>query len=657
LLRRDRFPIGYPISVAAVVSICAEFHRAEGEAAPELPNTQGLGAQYYLIEDQTDTASLARSVRHAMERKIMEETVFAAEDRAQVALDCVDDGVICTDLQGNITSINLTAERMMGCSREWASGRPIVEVLHILDDTQCDSVMTPRVLAAFESPSARKQSQYTLILKDGSAVPIKETAAPTHDRDGHTSGSVRVFRDMSEARGSAMKIVHSAGHDFLTDLPNRMLLNDRVDKAIAVARRYMQYVAVLFLDLDGFKYINDSLGHPMGDKLLQSIAKRLTGCVGSDDTVSRQGGDEFVVLLGRMRQPEVAAITASRLLRAVARTHSIAQHDLHVTTSIGISVYPNDGLDAQTLIQHADTAMYHAKEYRRQGYQFFNSGMNAKAVERHYIEESLRGALERQELAVHYQPKIDLLTGIITGAEALIRWTHPSRGPISPGQFIPIAEECGLILPIGNWVLRQACQQARAWIEAGLRPATVAVNVSAVQFQDENFLNGLLTILSDTGLDPSCLELELTETCLMKRVESTVAILRILRGRGVRVSLDDFGTGYSSLSYLRTLPIDAIKIDQSFVRQISTPNHVASIVTAMISMGRSLKLRIIAEGVETRQELKFLRSLQCDEAQGNYFSRPVPAPDFAMLLKNGITNRAEFDAVAGSMLVCTETKG
>jgi EAL domain-containing protein (putative c-di-GMP-specific phosphodiesterase class I) len=281
--------------------------------------------------------------------------------------------------------------------------------------------------------------------------------------------------------------------------------------------------------------------------------------------------------------------------------------------------------------------------------------MNAKAVERRSIEESLRRALERQELAVHYQPKIDLMTGAITGAEALVRWSHPSRGSISPAQFIPIAEECGLITPIGNWVLRQACEQARAWIDAGLPRATVAVNVSVVQFQDENFLNGLLAILGDTGLDPSLLELELTETGLMRRVESTAAILRILRSRGVRVSLDDFGTGHSSLSYLRTLPIDSIKIDQSFVRQINTRDDGASIVTAVITMGRSLKLRIIAEGVETREELDFLRALRCDEAQGYYFSRPVPAPDFAMLLKHGITNRAESDSVPGSTLVRSAT--
>ena len=297
-----------------------------------------------------------------------------------------------------------------------------------------------------------------------------------------------VFRDVSAARAMALQMAHSAEHDFLTGLPNRMLLNDRVGQAIALAPRHKKQVAVLFLDLDGFKHINDSLGHPIGDKLLQSIAKRLVDCVRGSDTVSRQGGDEFVVLLSEVEQSEDAAITARRMLQAVAEAHSIDQHDLHVTTSIGVSVYPDDGLDAETLIKNADTAMYQAKENGRQSYQFFKPAMNVRAVERQSIEESLRRALERQEFALHYQPKIDLRTGAITGAEALLRWTHPTRGLVSPAQFIPVAEDCGLILPIGTWVLREACGQARAWVDAGLPVATMAVNISAMEFRNENFL-------------------------------------------------------------------------------------------------------------------------------------------------------------------------
>jgi diguanylate cyclase (GGDEF)-like protein len=399
-------------------------------------------------------------------------------------------------------------------------------------------------------------------------------------------------------------------------------------------------VVVLFLDLDGFKHVNDSLGHPIGDKLLQSVAKRLVHCVRDSDTVSRQGGDEFVVLLSEVEQPEDAAITARRMLHAVAEAHSIDQHDLHVNASIGVSIYPDDGLDAETLVKNADTAMYQAKENGRQSYRFFKPAMNVRAVERQSIEESLRRALERQEFALHYQPKIDLRTGGITGAEALIRWTHPVRGLVSPAQFIPIAEECGLIVPIGRWVLREACEQARAWADAGLPVTTMAVNISAMEFRDENFLEGVSAILKDTGLDPRSLELELTESVLMKHVESTESILRALRARGVQLAVDDFGTGYSSLSYLRKFPIDTLKIDQSFVRQITTAPDETSIVTAVISMGRSLKLRVVAEGVETQEELAFLQAHQCDEVQGYYFSRPVLPGQFAQLLETGLAETA-----------------
>jgi diguanylate cyclase (GGDEF)-like protein len=440
----------------------------------------------------------------------------------------------------------------------------------------------------------------------------------------------------SAALSMARQMAHSAEHDFLTGLPNRMLLNDRVDQAIALATRHMKKVAVLFLDLDGFKHINDSLGHPTGDKLLQSIAKRLVDCIRGSDSVSRQGGDEFIVLLLELEHAEDAAVTARRMLQAVALPHRIDQHDLHVTASIGVSVYPDDGLDAETLIKNADTAMYQAKENGRRSFQFFKSAMNVRAVERQFIEEGLQGALERQEFVLHYQPKVNLMTGAITGAEALIRWTHPARGSIAPAQFIPIAEDCGLILPIGAWVVRQACAQARAWMDAGLPVTSMAVNVSAMEFRDRNFLDGLFAILVETGLDPRSLELELTESVLMKHAASTATILQTLRKRGVRVAVDDFGTGYSSLSYLQKFPVDAVKIDQSFVRQISTAGDDTTIVKAVIGMARGLKLRVIAEGVETLEELAFLRAYRCEEAQGYYFSRPVLPQQFAMLLRNGI---------------------
>jgi len=389
---------------------------------------------------------------------------------------------------------------------------------------------------------------------------------------------------------------------------------------------------VLFLDLDGFKHINDSLGHSAGDKLLQSVAGRLSDCVRAPDTVSRQGGDEFVVLLPEVKLAEDIAIAARRMLRAVEKAHFIDDRELHVTVSIGVSLYPDDGLDAETLIKNADTAMYQAKEDAGQSCRFFRPEMNVRAVERQSIEEDLRRALQQKEFTLNFQPKVNLSTGAIIGAEALIRWTSPTRGQVPPLDFIPIAEDSGLILPIGAWVLQEACAQARAWVDAALPKTTMAVNVSAAQFRNENFLEDLFATLSETGMDPECLELEVTESILMRHAEVAASILQTLRRRGIRVSVDDFGTGYSSLSYLQKFPLDALKIDQSFVREISTRPDETTIVRAIISMGRSLNLRIIAEGVETASDLAFLKAQGCDEGQGYYFSRPVPAEQFAKLL-------------------------
>jgi diguanylate cyclase (GGDEF)-like protein/PAS domain S-box-containing protein len=596
-----------------------------------------VGAQDYLIKGQIEARGLLRALRHAVERKVMEDALFVEKERAQVTLNSIGDAVACTDIAGNITFLNLVAEKMTGISREEAAGRPMAEVLRILDAASRETVANPMALAVGKNRTVHLPLNCVLVRRDGFEIPIEDSVSPIHNREGEATGAVIVFRDVSVAQAMALQMAHSAQHDFLTGLPNRMLLNDRVSQAIVLAHRHMKKVAVLFLDLDGFKHINDSLGHPIGDKLLQSIAKRLVDCGRSSDTVSRQGGDEFVVLLSEVEQSDDAASTARRMLQAIAEPHSIGQHDLHVTASIGLSIYPDDGLDAETLIKNADTAMYQAKENGHQSYQFFKPAMNIRAVERQSIEESLRRALERQEFALHYQPLINLKTGEITGAEALIRWTHPTRGPVSPAQFIPVAEDCGLILPIGNWVLREACKQAQAWIAVGLPLGTMAVNISAIEFRDEHFLEGVFGILKDTGLDPRSLELELTESVLMKRVESTGSILKALRARGVQIAVDDFGTGYSSLSYLRKFPIDALKIDQSFVRQITTAPDETTIVTAVISMGRSLKLRVVAEGVETQQELAFIQAHQCDEAQGYFFSKPLPPEQFAKLLETGIS--------------------
>jgi len=593
------------------------------------------GAQDYLVKGQIAPRAVLRAVRNAVERKTIEEALVEEKQLAQVMLNCIGEAVVCTDVSGNITFLNLVAKNMSGWSWQEAAGRPMAETLRIIDAMSRETIANPMATAS-EDRSVRLPPNCVLIRHDGVEIPIEDSGSSIYHRDGKPAGAVIVFHDVSAARAMSLELTYAAQHDFLTGLPNRLLLNDRIHQAIALAPRHRKQVALLFLDLDGFKHINDSLGHPIGDKLLQSIARRLVNCVRTSDTVSRQGGDEFVVLLSEADHWEDIAAAAQRMLHAVAEVHSIDQHDLHVTTSIGVSVFPDDGLDAETLIRNADTAMYQAKENGRQSCQFFKPEMNARAVERQSIEENLRCALERQEFVLHFQPKVNLRTGAITGAEALIRWIHPTRGLICPDQFIPVAEDCGLILPIGNWALREACRQARAWVDAGLPVTTMAVNVSSRELHQESFLRGLFSILDDTGLDPRFLELELTESVLMEHSESAASILQTLRERGVQVAIDDFGTGYSSLSYLGKFPVDALKIDQSFVSHISTAGDNASIVTAVISMARSLKLRVVAEGVETLEELAFLQTHQCDEGQGFYFGRPVPAEQFAALLQRGL---------------------
>lgn len=428
-----------------------------------------------------------------------------------------------------------------------------------------------------------------------------------------------------------------AHHDALTNLPNRILLRDRLNQAIELAHRQGRQLAVMFVDLDRFKYINDSLGHSVGDQLLLSVAQRLTHCVRHSDTVSRQGGDEFVLLLSSIEQPEDAALFAQKMLTALAQPHYIEQRDLQISVSIGIGIYPSDARDAEALIKAADTAMYYAKESGRNNYKFFEQNMHASAVQRQSIEASLRQALERQEFILYYQPKIDLRNGTIVGAEALIRWQHPELGLLAPEQFIYIAEDCGLILPISRWVQREACRQARTWQREGLPPITVAVNASALELRDKDFLKKIHIVLDDTGLEPSYLEVELTESMLMRDHEATDSVLQALADMGVKLAIDDFGTGYFSLNYLKRLPIDTLKIDQSFVsKMIGNPDD-AGIVNTVINMGKSLKKRVIAEGVETSEQAAFLAAQHCDEGQGCYFGCPMLAEELASLLEADVS--------------------
>ena len=598
------------------------------------------GAQDYLLKGELTSHSLSRALHNMIERKAVEEALFIEKERAQVTLNSIGDAVLSTDISGNVTYLNHAAESLTGWSQEEALRRPVAEVFRIIDGATRQPARNPMELAVQQNKTVGLTANCILIRRDGLECAIEDSAAPIHDRRGQVTGAVIVFHDVTAARAMSFRMSHLAQHDSLTDLPNRLLLNDRLTRAIASARRNGNRLAVLFVDLDRFKDINDSLGHAIGDKLLQSVAERLVARVRNSDTVSRPGGDEFVVLLSELEHPEDAAVCAKKMLTALTAPHRIAQHDVHVTVSIGVSTYPEDGQDAETLVKSADTAMYQAKENGRNNYEFFRQDMNIRAVERQSVEGSLSRALERHEFVLHYQPKINLEKGAITGAEALIRWLHLDRGLIPPAQFVPIAEDTGLLLPIGQWVLHEACRQARAWLDAGLRPVPVAVNISAVEFRDKGFLEGVRAILKDTRLEPRYLELELTESVLMQHAESTASVLQALKAMGVQLAVDDFGTGYSSLSYLRRFPIDTLKVDRSFVRQITADADDAIIASAVISMGKSLKLRVVAEGVETREQLAFLQDQRCDEGQGYYFSRPVVAEQFAKLLGTGISETA-----------------
>ena len=595
------------------------------------------GAQDYLLKARLDSYLLPKALGSMVERSANAEALFVEKERAQVTLDSIGDAVISTDIRGHVTYLNGVAESLTGWSLADAAGQPFEEVFRIIDATTRQAVQSPMALAIRENKTVGLTPNCLLIRRDEVEAAIEDSAAPIHDRRGEVTGAVVVFHDVSTARALSLRMSYLAQHDSLTDLPNRILLNDRLNQAMALAHRHQQQLAVLFLDVDRFKHINDSLGHDVGDRLLQSVAQRLLGCVRKSDTVSRQGGDEFVILLSEVTRAQDAAVSAEKILMALSTPHRIDRHDLHVTASIGIVIYPDDGTEAETLMKHADFAMYHAKDSGRSNYQFFTPDMNVRAIERQSLENGLRHALERQQFVLHYQPTMNLDTGAIVGVEALIRWRHPNLGLVPPAQFVPVAEECGFIVAIGRWALREACRQARAWQDAGLPPIRIAINVSAAELREKDFVAGVSAILTETALEPRYLELELTETFLMQDSTSTAAVLQALKDTNVQLALDDFGTGYSSLSHLKRFPIDTLKIDRSFVRDLTTDADDASIVSAVISLGKSLHMRVVAEGVESRAQLAFLHEQGCPEGQGYYFSRPMVAKEFAKLLRRSVT--------------------
>jgi diguanylate cyclase (GGDEF)-like protein/PAS domain S-box-containing protein len=590
------------------------------------------GAQDYVLKARLDSYVLPKALRSMVERAANAEALFEEKERAQVTLNSIGDAVISVDVRGCVTYLNLVAENMTGWPLAEATGRSIEEVLHVIDVGTREVARNPMILAIRENKAAGLTANCVLVRRDGVEAAIEDSAAPIHDRRGQVTGAVMVFHDVSMARAMSLKMAHLAQHDVLTDLPNRLLFSDRLAQAMTLARRHRKMLAVLFLDLDRFKYINDSLGHDIGDRLLKAVTQRLLSCVRSADTVSRQGGDEFVVLLSEIAHGQDADVCAEKMLSTLAMPYNIDQHVLHVTASIGIATYPDDGTDVDALLKHADFAMYRAKEGGRNSYQFFKPDMNTHVTDRQCLERGLRQAIERNELVLHYQPIVNLQTSQMVGTEALIRWRHPQRGLLPPAEFMPVAEECGFIVSIGQWVRIEACRQAIAWQRAGLPPIRIAVNVSAAELHHRDFVAGVGAILAQSGLEAHYLELELTETSVTRESPSTAMVLQALKDLGVQLALDDFGTGHSSLNHLKRFAIDTLKIDQSFVRNLTTNPADGTIVGAVIGMGLGLNMRIVAEGVETAEQLEFLQGHHCPEAQGYYFEKPVVAADMTRFL-------------------------
>jgi diguanylate cyclase (GGDEF)-like protein/PAS domain S-box-containing protein len=537
-------------------------------------------------------------------------------------------GVFETDAMGAFVYVNNRWLEISGISREEALGSGWVKALH--------PDFRERVFADWMAAVQKAQPlQMEMCLRrpDGKDTWVLAQASPVRNEQGELTGYIGSITDISEIKAAESRIAFLAHHDALTELPNRVLARDRAEVAMAFAERSKQKMALLFLDLDHFKTVNDSLGHTMGDALLRAVSARLRRCVRDTDTISRQGGDEFLIVLPEVSDADAIAAAASKVLECMSGPFAIEGQELGASVSAGIAVYPDDGTDFDTLLKKADTAMYHAKEAGRNTYRFFTEQMNVDAVEHLRIQAGLRRALDNGEFLLHYQPQIELATGRPVGAEALIRWNHPEMGLIPPARFIPIAESSGMIVAIGSWVLLEACRQAVSWRDAGFPELVVAVNLSATQFKRGDLQHTVVAVLNETGLDPSRLELELTESIMLGNTETVLDTVRRLKAIGVKLSLDDFGTGYSSLSYLKRFPLDKLKIDQSFMRDMIRDADNAAIVRAIIQLARALNLRTVAEGVEDESVVDHLRLLHCDEAQGYHFARPMPAAEFMQYLK------------------------
>jgi diguanylate cyclase (GGDEF)-like protein/PAS domain S-box-containing protein len=594
------------------------------------------------IDDVPQIVCLGADITHQREH---EKKAREADNLRQAILSSAPFAIISTDTRGLITAVNPAAEQMLGWTAVELVGHHTTAVLH--DPAELESVARqisaelgetiPPGLGVLTVKARRgltEQREFHYIRKDGHRVPALLTVSCLRDAEGQLTGYVGLALDISERKRTDEYIRHMALHDKLTGLPNRVLLQEHAEVAIARARRTLHAVGILLLDLDRFKHINDSLGHHVGDEVLQIVAKRLSDCVRSSDTVVRMGGDEFVVLLSDLNQGDEAQKIATKIMDVLAEDVVVGSHVLRITPSIGLACFPQHGGDLSTLLKHADAAMYHAKDMGRNNVQVFTPKLNERLTHRLELEADLSHAVERGELVLHYQPLVDARTGLISGVEALLRWRHPVRGLVSPADFIPLAEETGLILPIGEWVLRTACLQIKALSDAIRTPLRLAVNLSPRQFTQPSLLEMVRHALDSARLMPEQLELEITEGVLMHDIDQTMHTLEALRDIGVHLAVDDFGTGFSSLSYLSRFPIHTLKVDRSFVRDIGQDKNNTAIASAVISMAHTLGLKVVAEGVETQAQREFLRERRCDELQGFLFSKPVPIEELGQRIED-----------------------
>ncbi len=594
---------------------------------------------------------LLATVRDITERKQAEEALLFKTALLEAQTETTIDGILVVDESGRVVLANKQFGRTFGIpDKLLRTGDALIVRNCAMGKVEDPDSFLERIRCLYSLQDEKSRDE--LRLKDGKI--LDRYSAPLVDSRGRYRGRIWYFRDITERKAAEDRIQLLAYYDALTGLPNRTLMQDRLENALAGARRQHEKVALLFLDLDRFKVYNDSLGHGFGDLLLKHVAERLKSCVREQDTAARIGGDEFLIVLSRVKDAAAVAFTAKRIMNEMTREFTIQGRSINISCSLGISLFPQDGADGDTLIKNADAAMYSAKDAGRNNFRFFAIKMQAQALERLTLVNNLRLALERKEFSLVYQPQMAIESGAITGFEALIRWQHPELGLIPPDKFISIAEDSGLILAMGEWVLKTACTQARKWQENGLPAVPLAVNVSAVQFRQEGFLALIRRVLLETGLPPQYLELELTEGLLLSNADVSFSVLQELKDMGLKLAIDDFGTGYSSLSYLKEFPVSKLKIDRSFVRDVAVDPNDAAIAIAIISLAKSMNLKVIAEGVENEAQLSFLRKSQCDEMQGYYFSKPLSADEAgAMLLSEAGCWKHDPPAVAHGILTAS----